>query len=802
MRVPIEWLKQYVDFEDTPQGLAERLTFCGIEVEGIETVGSDYAGVVVGEVRAVERHPNADRLTVCRVFDGTAERQVVCGAPDVRAGGRYPFAPSGVTLPNGLKLKAAKLRGVESHGMLCAEDELRISDDHSGLMKLPEDAVPGTPLASILGGPETVLDLEITPNRPDCLCLIGVAREVAALYGTRLKRPDDALAEAGGPAAAEVAVEVADAGLCPRYTARVIRGIRIAPSPRWMQRRLELAGIRPINNAVDVTNYVMLECGQPLHAFDLSLIRGRRIVVRPAAADEVMHTLDGQERRLAASMLVIADAGGAVAVAGVMGGAGSEIRDTTRDILLESACFKPSSVRATSQALGLTTESSYRFARGVDADGADRASRRAAALLAELGGGTVAPGVLDVAAPAPAPVTIPCRVSFVRRVTGMEADTPAVAAALRALELGVEPADDDTLNVRIPPFRGDLRREVDLVEEFARIHGLHRIPARTPTARIVDGADDRPIRAVAAVRAALVGLGLHETMNYSLTSDTLLDRFGLDEPARRIRLPNPLSAEQAVLRTSLAPQMMATLGRNRAHQVAECAFFEIGRVFALDAAGRTAEEARVALGLMGPAGRGALAKRAEIPPAESFRWIKGIVQRLLAALRAPDCALAPAGPAAAFEPGQSFRIELEGRPAGVVGIVRRKLAGEWRIYDPVALAELDLAALGAHVFDVPAPRPPPPYPSTSRDVALAVPRGVRNDEVLAVIRGAAPKELERAELFDVYEGKGIGEGRRSLAYSLTYRAADRTLTDEEVQRFHQRVVEALVARLNAEVRDS
>jgi phenylalanyl-tRNA synthetase beta chain len=801
MRVPLEWLREYVAFEDTPQGLAGRLTFGGIEVEAIEPVGSDFAGLIVGEVRAVERHPNADRLTVCRVFDGAAEIQVVCGAPNVKAGGRYPFAPEGATLPNGMKIKAAKLRGVESHGMLCAEDELGLSEDHAGLMDLPADVVAGTPLVGILGGPDTVLDLEITPNRPDCLSLLGVAREVAALYRLPLRPPSTEVPEFGAPVYAFAGVDVRDADLCPRYTARVIRGLRIGPSPRWMQNRLSRAGVRPINNAVDVTNYVMLEMGQPLHAFDHALLKDGHVVVRRAAEGEVMCTLDGQERKLAGSMLVIADPDRAVAVAGVMGGAGSEVRDGTSTILLESACFQPAGVRATSKALGLVTESSYRFARGVDPDLADRASRRAAALLADLGGGTVAPGVID-RYPAPAaPRTLSCRVSAIRRTLGIETDAETVSGVLRALDLGVAARDADTLDVTVPTFRGDLRIEVDLVEEFARLHGLDRIPARTPAARVVDGADDRGVRAAAMVRDAAAGLGLTEIMNYSLTSEALLDRFGLDDAARRIRLPNPLSAEQSVLRPSLIPQLVETLGRNRAHQVADAAFIEFGRTYEQEPGGPTREAARLAIGLMGAAGRGPLARRPAPEPLETFRWMKGILAGLLGALRGGEPALR-AAPAGAFEPGQSFLVTVGGADAGRCGVLRRRIAAEWRIYDPVVVAELDLDALTPGVHAIPVPKPPPTVPCSVRDLAFVLPRATRHEDVMAAIRGAAPAELERIELFDIYEGRGIPADRKSMAYSLTYRAAGRTLTDDEVQRFHQSVADAVVRDLKAEIRDA
>ncbi|MDZ4200247.1 MAG: phenylalanine--tRNA ligase subunit beta, partial [Kiritimatiellia bacterium] len=443
MRVSMEWLKDYVDIEDSPNQVADRLTFSGVEVEGIEPFGADLTGLVVAEVREVSRHPNADRLTVCRVWDGLGEKQVVCGAPNVRMGGHYPFAPVGVTLPGGAKIRPAQLRGVDSEGMLCAEDELGISTDHAGLMELPATLAAGTPLDTALGRPDTVLDLEITPNRPDCLSLMGIARELAVLYHLPLKRPTVAFTESGDAmdTMARVTVEAPD--LCPRYLARVITGLTHAAAPEWMRRRLRAAGIRPIRLIVDVTNYVLLECGHPLHAFDLDRLHKNQIRVRRASVGERMRTLDDVERELQPDMLVIADAEKAVAVAGVMGGSGSEIREDTRRVLLESACFFPGSIRRTARKLALNTESSHRFARGTDADTADWASRRAASLLQSLSGASVAMGSIDARAPAAPPVTVTCRWSSFARALGEPADPEDISKTLSALELEPLRRDDE-----------------------------------------------------------------------------------------------------------------------------------------------------------------------------------------------------------------------------------------------------------------------------------------------------------------------------------------------------------------------
>lgn len=802
MRVPLEWLRTLVEFDDTPEGLAERLTFGGIEVEAIERVGADYTGVVVGEVRSVERHPNADRLSVCRVWDGQAERVVVCGAPNVHPGGRYALAVPGCRLPNGMEIRPARLRGVESHGMLCAEDELGLSDDHAGLLALPEDAAPGTPLRDVLGGPDVVFDLEITPNRPDCLCLLGVAREVAALYRVPLRPPPTDARESPGeaPAASAVHVTVEPLTLCPRYTARLIRGVRLGPSPRWMQTRLSRAGVRPICNVVDITNYVMLEMGQPLHAFDFARLEDRRILVRRAADGERIRTLDGQERALDRSVLVIADARRAVALAGIMGGEGSEVSSVTTDILLESAAFSPTSIRATSRRLGLATESSHRFARGVDPELADRASRRAAGLLAELAAGRVAPGAIDIY-PAPVrPRRLACRVSAVEDLLGLTTDTPTVAAALESLGFEVQPAGEGVLDVTAPTFRVDIEQEVDLIEEFARLHGLERIPPSEPCARLVAGADDRDFREEARVREVMWALGLVEAMNYSLTAEALLDRFGLDDASLRVRLPNPISVEQAILRTALIPQLVETLGRNRARQVADAAMVEFGRVFVRSTDGRVEESARVAIGLMGAAGRPPLARRPAPTPEEAFGWLHGLLSAAADALRVPAPAYRPA-PVPCFEPGMGFDAWIGPVRAGRAGILRASLAAEWRFYEPIAVAELDLAPLTAGLSAAPSPAPPPALPCSERDLAFLVPASVRNEEILAVMRAAAPPALERVALFDVYTGRGVPPGQKSMAYSLTYRLPDRTITDDEVQRYQGAIAAAVEAAVGARLRD-
>lgn len=810
MRIPYSWLLDYVACEASAEEVADRLTFSGTEIEGLERVGHAYDRIVAAEILAVEPHPDAHSLVVCRVTDGKDVVPVVCGAKNARAGDKAVLAQPGAVLPGGAKIRVAKLRGVESRGMLCAEDELGLSSDHSGIMILPRETRPGAPFGEIAGPPETVLVAEVTPNRPDCLSLIGIAREVAALYALPLRLPPVDFAEEGGPVGAHAAVSIQDPADCPRYTARVLAGVRVGPSPAWLRRRLELAGVRPISNIVDVTNYVMLECGQPLHAFDHSLLEGGRIVVRRPAPGEVLTTLDGASQAITPEMLVIADGARPVALAGVMGGLSSEIRDTTATVLLESACFKPALIRRTAKALGVSTESSYRFERGVDPNLADWASRRAARLMIETAGAVAAKGVVDEYPRRAEPARVPCRYGRVRALIGMDIPAAEMHAVFERLGMRVAEPGAESCVVEAPTFRPDLVREADLVEEVARIHGLDRIPIRAPVCKIISGVDDAPARAVQRCRAALAGLGLTEIMNYSFTSERLLDLFDAAGGASRVRLPNPMSADHSVLRPSLVPQLVETLGRNRARQVDDAAVFEIGRAFVSADGGAYGEAERLAIGLLGKPGRAVMDRRRPVGEQEMFGWMKGLVEALARALRlprrreggleVPALEFEPAGCAWA-EPGMAVEVRLAGRACGAFGLVRAAVRAEWRLAEPVAAAELDVAPLVAHVFGVPAARAVPPYPCVQRDTALVVDEAVTHADVVRAIRQFAPPELVDVRLFDVFRGAALGAGRKSMAYSLTYQSGERTLTDEEVNGYDAVVKAGMTRTLHGEIRE-
>jgi len=801
MKIPLNWLKQYIPLSASPADIAHRLTFSGIELEGMESIGGQVDGIIVAEVRAVEKHPQADKLTVCRVFDGSAEHQVVCGAPNVAAGGKYPFAPIGAVLLGGeLKIKKAKLRGVESFGMLCSASELGIPGDHSGLMTLANDAVPGTPMEKLLGPPDTVFELEITPNRPDCLSLVGIARELAALYGTPLKRPAAEVVEGGADVNAEASVRVENAADCPRYTARVLHNVKIGPSPDWMKEHLEKAGIRAINNIVDITNYVMLETGHPLHAFDLRLIKGNTIEVRRVRPGEKMKTLDGLDRPLDPSMLVIADAERPIALAGVMGGAGSEIQDDTSSVLLEAATFDPATVRAASRKLMLFTDSSYRFERGVNAESVDWASRRAAQLMIELAGATLCRGVIDVRS-APAPLrTIPLRFDRVRSLLGAGISDDRIIQVLRSIELdAANPANGETI-VTIPDFRFDLEREVDLIEEVARLHGLDNIPpvasAAAPSLKI----DDLAVRQASALRHNLIHLGLQEIVTYSLVSETLMNMFDTGDQPQRIVLPRPVTTDQAILRTRLTPQLVETLGRNRARQISQAAVFEIGTVYHRDETETYRETRRIGIGLMGRPQSGHMLQRKSPARDEMFGWIKGIWERIAELHRIDKWSLR-AESVSFLESGYGYALDIDGQPAGWIGLVAQPIRKEWRLTDPVAVLEVDLAPVAHRAAPRISYQPVPTFPSVARDVAMIADVALRHEDIVAAIKKFSPPELEKIELFDIFTGEAVGKGKRSLAYALTYRSSSGTLTDEVVNGYHDHIKKALKQELNVEIRE-
>jgi phenylalanyl-tRNA synthetase beta chain len=797
VKIPLRWLREFVDSDAPAAELAERLTMAGIEAGVLPPATPALAGVVVGEVLEVAPHPSGGSLRLCRVSTGRDRFQVVCGAPNVRAGARAAFAPPGAELPGGRRIAVAAIRGVPSEGMLCSEAELALGEDAGGILLLEAAAPVGADLAGHLGLDDTVLEVEVTPNRPDCLAIAGIAREVAALTGARFRPPDVGVDEDATLGVAGWSVVVGDEELCPRYAARVVAGVTVAPSPAWLAQRLRAAGLRPINNVVDVTNYVLWELGHPLHAFDGDLLADRRVVVRRARSGETLVTLDGQGRTLTEAMLVIADADRAVAVAGVMGGANSEVHAGTRTVLLESACFKPASVRRTAKTLGLATEASYRFERGADIEGLRQALDRAASLIARLAGGRVARGVLD-AYPRPRPrVTLSLRLARVRQVAGACPPPGVAAGILRGLGLGVEPAPGG-FQVSVPSFRRDIAIEDDLVEEIVRVWGYGEIPSAPPgrTAGLVRR--PRHLAVEDVVRRTLAAAGCHEAISLALVDPALLPPLGLapDDP-RAVRLRNPLAADRSVLRPTLLAGLLEALATNVRRQAADVRLFEIGRVF--ESRGPDAqphEETRVAIamtGLRGP--RTWFGGRARVDVFDAKGAAEAVVEALGRGEVTVDATEAPY-----LEEGRGAALLVGGMPVGVVGELHPAVQRAFDLPAPAFVAELSLDRLEALPGRAIAYRTLGRHPGVSRDLAVVVARDVPAAEVGRALRAIPSPFLRRAELFDVYEGTQVGAGRRSLAYALLYQADDRTLTDGEVNAMHAEVIERLRADLGAEVR--
>jgi phenylalanyl-tRNA synthetase beta chain len=836
MKVTLNWLKQYVDFDWLPEELSERLTMLGIEVEGVEKLGGEFDGIVVAQVVTREKHPNADKLSVCRVNDGQGERQIVCGAQNFKPGDKVPLILPGKSLPSKpgeqpFTIKVGKIRGVESHGMMCSPQELGLPDQVDGLLILREDAKVGQTFATYLGrsGSDVVYDLEITPNRPDLNSVIGIAREISALTGNSLHLPDTTLhAAPGAGTKAEdlVAVRLEDPELCPRYTARVIRGVKIAPSPDWLKSTLEKVGIRSISNVVDVTNFVMLEIGQPLHAFDYHLLTKKAgasspaVVVRRAQEGEKFKTLDGQERTLTNQMLLIADETKPVALAGIMGGQNSEINLNTADVLIESAYFKPQNVRATSKKLELRTESSYRFERGGDVGICDWASQRAAQLILETAGGALATGVVDAY---PKPVEqkqITLRHHKASELLGIDLRPEQIETYLG--QLGLKPASRkprpvgeenqaaEPATFRIPSFRVDLKREIDLIEEVARLHGVDKIPATPPRGAIGSNAFDTVHDQLAEARRILTGLGLNEAQGQTLISDASAKLASGTEP---VLLANPLSSDMNVLRPSLLPGLLDALRHNLSHKTNDVALFELGRVFLPSAASsgspteRTAdqpgtpvrEERRLAFALTGQRNQ-TFWSGAEREAKFDIFDLKGILEEFFEdfGLRGLTYTRQTDSSALFLE---SALVQLGKFQIGELGQLLPPLAKRYDLRDPVLLAELNLDLLLARRNPAKSFKPLPAFPPIRRDVAMLVPETTTHDAVLQVVKQTKPANLESVELFDVFRGKNVPEGQKSMAYAFTYRSPEGTLTDAQTNAAHQKLVEQFKQKLLAMIRE-
>lgn len=800
MKVSLEWLRQYVETGTDEQALADLLTMAGLEVEAVYDPYRHLSSVVVGRIVSTAPHPNADRLRCCEVDIGSETLTIVCGAPNAEAGMLAPCALAGTVLPSGVTVEKTKIRGLQSEGMLCSRAELGLGEDTSGLMRLPDGLAPGTGLSRALDLWDRVFEIGLTPNRPDCLCHIGVAREIAALRGEKLRLPEIPPPENRGRARELTSVTIENPELCRRYAAQLVFDVTVAASPAWLQRRLRAVGLKPINNIVDITNYVMMETGQPLHAFDFDRLEGHRIVVRTPRDESRFVTLDGKSRTLDAETLLICDGEKPVAIAGVMGGENSEILPGTTRVLIESACFDPVSIRKTAKRLGIATDASYRFERGVDPEGTVCAMNRAARLMAELGNATLVEGIIDAHPRPAAKKVISLSPKRTNRHLGTRLSRKKIAGYLESIGFSVVWAEDGRLAVTPPSFRVDVERPEDLMEEVARLRGYNRIATTFPRLSALPEPPGRALALKERIRDLMEGFGFHEAVTYSFTAESAADRLGLvgDDPRRdTVSILNPLSEDQGVMRTTLLPGLLQTVQKNIFRQEKNLKIFETGKAFynATDRELPREVEMVTALwtGLRAP-----LSWHAK-PAAADFYDIKGVAESLLAGLGIDGAVFSkmPRQACSYTEPGRTAQVRCGDTFVGLVGEVRSPVLKRFDIRQPVFALEIHLEALLPHVPDVRPFTPIPRFPAATRDITLIVDKNIEGQRILDQIGDRQTGLIEDVLLFDVYSGAPVPEGKKSISIRITYRSHERTLEDADVNALHRQITEGLLAAFGA-----
>jgi phenylalanyl-tRNA synthetase beta chain len=802
MKISLNWLKTLVDFKSTPQELADGLTMAGLEVDSIDYPYEHLKDVLTGKIESITPHPNADKLRICMVNTGGDENlKIVCGAPNVYEGMVGPVALPGSELPGGLKLKKSKIRGEESFGMLCSARELEITEEASGIMDLPKDIKPGTPLIDALGLNDIVIEVDLTPNRADCLSMIGVAREVAAMEGIEVKYPtaskyndEKDLSKIGDIAE----VEVKDKDLCPKYCARYIEDVKIGPSPWWLQQRLLCAGLRPLNNIVDITNFIMMETGQPLHAFDYDELKDSKVVVQRAAQGEKFTTLDGKERELDSEMLMICDNERKVAVGGVMGGENSEISDKTTKVLLESAYFFPPSVRKTAKRLTLATDSSHRFERGIDPDNVVFSLNRAAELIEELSGGKTVNGYIDTQEKDFDTIFIDLDTDACNRRLGTSLSKAEIASYLNSVGFETEDKEGDFLKVKVPSYRVDVERPEDLSEEVARRFGYNNIVTTFPGAGSTEAEDVSSFTARTEVKEILKGMGFNEVINYSFISPALIEKSGFkgDLMPETVKILNPLSEDQSVMRTSLIPGILENIRTNISQQTTDLKIFETGQIFIPDntKANVSTQEELICAAWTG--------KRIDAAWDSNgvdvdFFDIKGIAEvffqefKINVNFKKPESELPPY-----TRPGAAAEIYSGETKLGVVFEIHHRVIKDFDINQPVFvfLSELDRVIENKKIPSM--SREIPKYPASTRDITLITPVETATGEILEFLNTEKEELLESADLFDVYKGEPVPENEKSISFRLTYRAKDKTLKDKQVNKVHDKLTAKLLKNFN------
>lgn len=792
MLVPIKWLKDYVDIKVDPNTFADDMTMSGSKVEAVEVMGKDIDKVVVGKILKIERHPDADKLVVTQIDVGSEVIRIVTGANNIKEGDYIPVALNGSSLPGGVKIKKGKLRGVESNGMLCSAQELGLpleglpEEQLHGIYILEKEEALGKDIKEVLGLNDAVVEFEITNNRPDCLSVIGIAREAAATLREKLNYPEIDVKENDESISSYVAVEVKNGELCRRYTARAVKNVKIQPSPGWMQDRLLKAGVRPINNIVDITNYVMLELGQPMHAFDLEKLGGRKIIVRNAVQGEKITTLDDVERTLDESMLVIADQDRAIGIAGIMGSSNSEIDENTKAMVFESANFEPVNIRLSSKKLGLRSEASNRYEKGVDVELTNMAVERACHLVQLLGAGEVVGDKIDLYSKPKENRKIQVDPDRVRKFLGADISGDDMKEYLEALEFTV----DSSFNVTVPSFRDDVEIEADVIEEITRIYGYDNIPTKLMDTTFTQGSKSYEQKLIDRAKDNLTAQGLYEVFTYSFVSPGVFSKINLkaESPLRNaIKLINPLGEEQSIMRTTILPNIMDVIARNYNRKIEEGQFFELSKVYLAEALPLTdlAEEREtLTIGMYGNV---------------DFFDLKGVVENLLEELNIKNYRILSSN-SDSFHPGRTAELIINNKRIGLLGELHPDVLDNYDVPVRVYAAELNFDEIINQSNPEIKYSPLPKYPSVSRDIAVVVDEEISAGQIEEIIKNKGGKTVEGVKLFDIYRGSQIEKGYKSMAYAITYRSEEKTLTEEDVSKVHNKILNSLASQVGAILR--
>jgi phenylalanyl-tRNA synthetase beta chain len=805
MKVSLSWLQDYVTIDVETAKLAEALTMAGLEVDALVDRYACLDRIVVGRIIEMAPHSDADTLSVCKVDVGRGMKTIVCAAANIQEGNLVPVALAGAQLPSGDRIAVERVRGQASEGMLCSEGELAVGTDRSGILLLPETATPGMGIAAALGLSDTIIEFDLTPNRSDCLSVIGIAREVAAILKKPLRSPEVMLPAGETPVEELTSVTIEAPEHCPRYAARVILDVKIGPSPFWLQDRLHSVGLRSINNVVDVTNFVLMEMGQPLHAFDFDRLGEHRIVVRTAQGGQNFVTLDGVQRALGPDMLMICDGKGPVALAGIMGGLESEIEDDTRAVLIESAYFNPISIRRTAKRLGLNTESSFRFERGVDPEGVRTALDRAAQLMVQTAGGRLAAGVIDNYPRSIPQRTIELSIKRTNRLLGMVMSQDEISSYLRSVQLDIAPLDEDRLRVVAPTFRVDLKRPEDLMEEVARLKGYDQIPTTQPLSHVVANPQDEKLQVRKQLRQVFAGCGFSEVVTYSFIAQEACDSLQLahGDPRRHmVSILNPLTEDQGVMRTSLLPGLLATMYRNSTQQNKDLRIFEIGKIF-LSPPTAEQDELPEEVQMMSGLWTGARHDRTWHAKEEQvdFYDVKGVVESVCAALSIQALRFVPlnGGDSPYLRRGHAANVYAGDELLGAVGELTPEVLKNFELKHPAFCFDLHFDRLVLSMREQKHARLVSRFPATTRDMALIVDNSIEAQGVLDFIDALGQALIGGVEIFDVYEGPPVPQGKKSIALRLTYQSFERSLTDSEVNSIHETMTKKVLKQFNAQL---